>query len=58
MTSRIPSTPSTRPEDSRDDARSPLLQALPLLLSVAVTLGLTLAFVAGQWLATGGSALA
>jgi hypothetical protein len=57
MTNRSPSTPSTRPEDPRDEARSPLLQALPLLLSVAVTLALTLAFVAGQWLATGNSGL-
>ncbi|MGC4108272.1 MAG: hypothetical protein QM753_18280 [Thermomicrobiales bacterium] len=65
-TSRFDTTPASEiddlrkdaPVESRDDTPSPLVQALPLLLSVVATLALTLAFVAGQWLASGSSGLA
>ena len=50
MTTRFPQTTSAHPDDSapetRGDERPPFVQALPLLLSVAATLALTLAFVA------------
>ncbi|MGC4192784.1 MAG: hypothetical protein QM589_16695 [Thermomicrobiales bacterium] len=70
MSSLFPSTDSARhvaettttstnqqAGELHDDTRSPFVQALPMLLSIAVTLALTLAFVTGQWLANGSSIL-
>lgn len=61
MTNRFlqtPSSPTDAPEQEPRDERSAFVQALPLLLSVAATLALTLAFVVGQWLASGSTGLA
>lgn len=53
----VPGTDATM-DDAGDDGRSALAQALPLLLPVSVRLGLMLAFVAGQWLATANAGVA
>lgn len=46
---------SLLPAETEDREPSAFAQGLPLVLSIAVTLALAFAFIAGQWLSTGGS---